>query len=491
MEIEPSYEAIVIGSGIGGLSVGILLAGLGLRPLVCEKNALPGGLMRGYRRAGVDWPVGIHYFGSFGEGEPLRRICDLLGVSKAMAVERMGQGGPIDRYLFGDFRFDLPEGLEPFKQSLTEAFPKDRKTIVTLDENLRKMMALLDRFAFLAPESATLEPALFVPLREQLAAWGASTGLRMVLSVAARWMGMDDRECPLFYHHLALASYLCSSWRLRGSGVELAELLAARLQELGGILSCADPVQSILVEGGRVSGVRLASGREFRSRRVITAIHPKRALTMLPAGTVKSRHGLRIEALAETEGLFAMHALVDADRQPPLLYNLFQLHGESPEMMTDGVFYQLRPGPPGKTLLIAMTSSPFTEWSPWEGTVSGRRGPDYAEAKARLGGRLLKGSEQLLGCLGKAEVIDCYTPLTLRDWMDCPQGAPYGIQRSLRQLPMMKAIQMLAPPGLWFSGQNVVSPGLLGTLLGSLQTLRQVIGPERFTGEVYQRLAGS
>jgi all-trans-retinol 13,14-reductase len=125
MESKRPYDALIIGAGIGGLSAGITLSLLGFRVAVIEKNPLPGGMMRGYRRGGMDCPVGVHYFGSFGEGEPLRRICDFLGVTGRMAVERMGQGGPIDRYLFDDFTFDLPEGVDAFAASLRRAFPED------------------------------------------------------------------------------------------------------------------------------------------------------------------------------------------------------------------------------------------------------------------------------------------------------------------------------------------------------------------------------
>ncbi len=54
MESERPYDAVIIGAGIGGLSAGIVLSLLGHRVAVVEKNPLPGGLMRGYRRAGLD-----------------------------------------------------------------------------------------------------------------------------------------------------------------------------------------------------------------------------------------------------------------------------------------------------------------------------------------------------------------------------------------------------------------------------------------------------
>jgi len=61
-------KALVIGSGIGGLSTAILLAKLDYRVTVIEGSASPGGLMRGYSRQGVDCPVGVHYLGALGRG---------------------------------------------------------------------------------------------------------------------------------------------------------------------------------------------------------------------------------------------------------------------------------------------------------------------------------------------------------------------------------------------------------------------------------------
>ena len=316
MESERPYDALIIGAGIGGLSAGIILSRLGLRVAVIEKNPLPGGMMRGYRRGGMDCPVGVHYFGSFGEGEPLRRICDFLGVTERMAVERMGQGSPIDRYLFDDFTFDLPEGVDAFAASLRQAFPDDRQPIARIIDNLRATLDVQNSFAFFSPAPPLLDSKLYAPLGEYLAGMNCSAGLRSVLGVAARWMGMSESDCPVFYHHFALASYLLSSWRLRGTGAELAEAFVSRFEELGGTLICGDAVTAILPSGAAVGGVRLASGRVLGGSRLVAAIHPKKVIGMLPEGAVKPRHARLVGELAETEGLFALSAAVDAADPP-------------------------------------------------------------------------------------------------------------------------------------------------------------------------------
>jgi all-trans-retinol 13,14-reductase len=488
METKRSFDVLIIGSGIGGLSVGIILSRLGFRTVIIEKNPLPGGLMRGYRREGIACPVGVHYFGSFGAGEPLRRICDYLGVTEGMEVERMGCEGPIDRYLFDDFVFDLPEGLDAFAASLEQAFPDERQSISTIIRNLRATADVQNSFAFFSPSPPFLDGKLFAPLGAYLAGMNCSPGLRSVLGVAARWMGMSEDECPVFYHHFALASYLLSSWRLRGSGSDLAEAFVARFEAMGGTLICGDPVTAILASGAAIEGVRLASGRVLDAFRIVAAIHPKAVLEMLPEGSVKPRHARRIAALAETEGLFAVSAALDAGTHPALPHNIFRLHADRKGAFADGVFYQLRDGREGKNLLVIITKSPYPEWSRWADTTTGRRGPAYAEAKAGRAECLLRDAESIFGTLAGAKVLDAYTPLSLRDWVGSPNGSPYGIVRSMRQLSVAATLSRVTPAGLYFAGQNALSTGVLGTLLGSLQVARQLLGPDRFASEVFERL---
>ena len=489
METEKPFDALILGSGIGGLSTGIILSRLHQRVAVIEKNPLPGGLMRGYVRGGVGCPVGVHYFGAYGPGQPLRRMFDYLGVAEAVAAERMGQGSPIDRFVFDDFTFDLPEGIDAFAAALEEAFPEERRTIATIVGNIRAMADLQNSWAlFSSPALPFPDVDLFQPLAHCLAKLNCSPRLRSVLSVTSSWMGLSEHDCPVIYHHLALASYLLSAWRLKGCGTDLAEAFTARFTGLGGYLICNDPAVEILTDGGMVSGVRLASGRELRGTRIVAAIHPKTALAMLPEGTVAPRQARRIRGLAETESLFSACVALDARTHPELPHNVYRLHTDSAGWITDGVFHQFRASGAGTTLLTMITKSLFSEWHEWEDTTTGRRGAEYRAEKMRRADLLLRKAEEIFGPLNGAQVIDAYTPLTLRDWTSSPCGSPYGIMRSAQQLSVAAALHRRSTSGLFFAGQNALAPGVLGTVLGSFHAVRQMIGHDRFAAEVLESL---
>ena len=62
-----SYDVLVVGAGIGGLTAGALLAKRGLKVLVIEQHYLPGGCASIFRRKGFTFDVGASLFFGFGE----------------------------------------------------------------------------------------------------------------------------------------------------------------------------------------------------------------------------------------------------------------------------------------------------------------------------------------------------------------------------------------------------------------------------------------
>jgi all-trans-retinol 13,14-reductase len=78
-EPQGRFDAIVIGSGMGGLTAAVLLAReAGQRVLVLERHYTPGGYTHSFRRPGFEWDVGVHYIGEVGdERSQLRAILAL------------------------------------------------------------------------------------------------------------------------------------------------------------------------------------------------------------------------------------------------------------------------------------------------------------------------------------------------------------------------------------------------------------------------------
>ena len=68
MASNKRWDAIVIGSGLGGLACAAALAKFNKKVLVLEQAGQAGGLTQSFDHEGWRWDVGIHYLGDFGHG---------------------------------------------------------------------------------------------------------------------------------------------------------------------------------------------------------------------------------------------------------------------------------------------------------------------------------------------------------------------------------------------------------------------------------------
>ncbi len=482
-------NVIVIGAGVGGLSAGILLALLGYHVTIVEKNREAGGLMRSYWRRGIDCPVGVHYVGALEAFEPLGKMFNVLGISVEDLFYRMGMDGVTDRYLFDDFVFDLPVGLDAYENNLRQACPSDNDALDVLMKNLRRIAQRMMAPSFFINQGDPFQNMdQFRPMGDLLDELQASPRLRAILAVPCQLIGVPLNDCPVIFHHMVAAGYLFSSWRLKEGGSRMADVFAARFTELGGKLVLGSTVKRINVVSRKVAGLRLETGVDLPADAIVAAIHPKTVLGLLDEDALRESLRERILSLEETDGVVVVQAGVDAAAHAEIDHNIYRLHYDQKGFIDDGIFYQIRRGDDqGVNLLSIITRSCYRDWSRWENTVTGRRGADYEEKKQVIARDLLKKAAEIFGPLKNPQILDVFTPLTLRDYVNCPEGSCYGVLRSARQLLKIASLNNLPISGFCLAGQNAMAPGLLGSILGSFNAVRKLIGDQRFTGE-FQRL---
>lgn len=485
-------DVLIIGSGIGGISIAIILAKLGYQVTIIEKNRLPGGLMRSYTRKGIECPVGVHYLGSLDNGQILRRFFDYMGVTSEIPVERMGTDGVIDKYFFDSINFnrsdipsnvfDLPEGFDAFELNLRSTFPDEQRQITSIMDNLKyvaKKTHQLDILFSKKIDASILE--LSKPLGKILTELKCSPGLRAVLGVPCSWIGVPLESCPSFYHHIVLATYLFSSWRLKCSGSEMVDAFVKRFESLGGKIIKDSKAKKVLLNSQTVEGVQLKSGQILRAPIVIGAIHPKILLEMLPKGATRPSYKKRILQLENTIGILGLVVEVDAISHREIPYNIFKVDTDKYGNITDLKFYQIKKNEEtGKNILSILIPNKFELWKRWENTVSGRRGGDYLDTKRKKALKLITEAEEIFGALHKVNLIDIYTPLTIRDWVNSPNGSAYGVLRSSQQLLSAELVNRTNVKGLFLAGQSVKAPGIIGSIIGSFITVKLIIGPEEF-----------
>ena len=102
--VQGPYDVIVVGSGMGGLTVAAVLAKHAKkRVLVLERHYTAGGYTHSFKRPGYEWDVGVHYIGEVGERQTLRPAYDYLSSGQ---LQWAPMPAAYDRVYLGDKSYD-------------------------------------------------------------------------------------------------------------------------------------------------------------------------------------------------------------------------------------------------------------------------------------------------------------------------------------------------------------------------------------------------
>lgn len=126
-ELLDHYDTIIIGSGMGSLTTGAILAKEGQKVLIVERHYTAGGFTHVFKRKGYEWDVGIHYIGEVSRpNSVVKRLFDYITNGELKWAD---MGDVYDRIIIGDKAYDFVKGVENFKNMLNEYFPGEEKAI--------------------------------------------------------------------------------------------------------------------------------------------------------------------------------------------------------------------------------------------------------------------------------------------------------------------------------------------------------------------------
>lgn len=121
-------KVIIIGSGLGGLSTGVILAKNGYHVTVLEQGIQIGGCLQCFFRQGAKFETGMHFIGSAGKGQTLDKMMRYLEIDKDVQLSQLDTTG-YDVVALNGKRYKFPNGREAFINQMTEYFPNQHDNL--------------------------------------------------------------------------------------------------------------------------------------------------------------------------------------------------------------------------------------------------------------------------------------------------------------------------------------------------------------------------
>ncbi|HQV23550.1 MAG TPA: NAD(P)/FAD-dependent oxidoreductase, partial [Agitococcus sp.] len=278
--LNGDYDAIVIGSGIGGLTAAACLSHLGYKVAVFEQHYTAGGFTHSYCRNGYEWDVGVHYIGDMGVKTTLaRRLFDFITDEQ---LQWAALDDCYDRIFLGEDHFDLVAGRDNFRNNLIQRFPQEKAAIDEYLVRLNKVASAMQAFTVerMLPKKVAkftklvrdrVQPEYFNrPTRQVLEE--LTSNQTLIAYLTGQWgdNGMMPAESSFMIHALIAKHYMYGGYYPVGGASRMAETIIPQIQKTGGEVFTYAAVERILLENGKAVGVAMKDGTEVRSPIVIS-----------------------------------------------------------------------------------------------------------------------------------------------------------------------------------------------------------------------------
>ncbi|MAA65875.1 MAG: FAD-dependent oxidoreductase [Alteromonadaceae bacterium] len=508
--IDDDYDAIVIGSGIGGLTTAACLSKAGKKVLVLEQHYTAGGFTHSYARNGYEWDVGVHYIGDMGSPNTLaRKLFDYItdGQLKWAPMDET-----YDRFYLGDKIVNLKAGKEQFRASLVEAFPEEEKAIDAYIRLLGKVSSGMQIYTMskLAPTmTAPLvgkAVSLALPRYFNQTTYEVLSGLTdneaLIGAITGQWgdCGVTPKQSSFLIHALIAKHYVHGGYYPVGGASEMANTIIPVIQQGGGDVFTYADVTNILVENGRACGVRMADGHEIRSELIISNAGVINTFeTLLPEAAVRKsgypRTRQTIQPSMSHIGLYIGFKGTAAELGlPKTNFWIYpdEHHDRNVERFLDNtdsefpVVYISFPSAkdpsylsryPDTATVEIVAPTTYDMFAQWKDDTWGKRGEEYEQLKQVVTDRLLeKLYEKLPQLRGKVDYVEASTPLSTDWFCRYSRGEIYGLDHTPERFDQTWLRPKTRIPGLYLTGQDILTCGVVGAMIGGLVTTLSIQG---------------
>lgn len=506
-----TYDAIIIGSGLGGLSCGSYLALNGWKVLVLEKHNVSGGYASSFKRGDFTFDVCLHMLNGVAKGERMYTLFEWCGVADRIKFKKLNYFG---RVIFPEHDFRLPNnGLKDIVSVLENQFPHEKTGINSLFEEMEKIyedqikfsassMPLWLKLAFFPLLYRSLFPVVKKTSSQLLDKHINDEKLRAIIYANWLFYGLPPSKLNITYGVLPNISYwMKGAYYPEGGNQVIPDAFVDVIKENGGEIVFNREVSRIITEGNVAVGVETSKGDNYKGNVIVSNISPHDTFgRLIDSELIPQKLRNRTNEMELSGSHFIVYLGLGEEFTAGLTnredYEFFVSdtydhdldYQWSMNCEVDKASYELvlysnveSSTAKGNKYIIGLTQNQsYAYWQKFEADYFARNKEEYKKEKERMAKILIKRAERIIPDISQhIEVIEIATPLTLKRFTSNPMGASYGwanlVTQSnpLQRSPQKTPIKNLYLSSAWtFPGEGQTATvrcgyGLGKTLIGN------------------------
>lgn len=470
-----NYDAIVIGSGISGLTISLILAKEGKKVALFERDQEIAPLIRPYKRKGCECIPGFHITGWIDDGEVLAAFFKYLNISDGVERELYETG-------FGDIvvglnKYHIPRGFDNVEKSLLSYFPENTQAV----RNYMRLIKEINEQSFYFNHQLT--PNLksnreFISsdnctLAERLKQFDASQELIDLLGTFTNFLiGSKADEIPFVMHAFVAGGFYRSPGIFTING--LNRLLANFKRELarfGVDLFTNSEVDEILIGNDKkVTGVKTLDGNQYFSSTIIASFNPKLLKEKVKQDILRPVYRRRLDEAENTFGMYVAFYKIEGDKDIEI--DKLVYYNESLDVNL-GTASNIS----GENKVFCVFLADNDKNTPLDIPERKKR----AEEKLALLESIVY--NEIPGLQGNMILLDFVKPWSFERYTKTINGSAYGIKQTINSIGFQHRVPV---NGLYLVGQAIY-PGFLGSMLSSFSLACELLDADEFWPRVINR----
>lgn len=487
------YDAVIIGSGLGGLLSAVLLAKEGLHVAVIEQNKQVGGCLQTFSFEKKVFDSCVHYIGAMEEGQTQNRIFRYAGIMDDLRLKKLDTNG-FDKIIFGNDPevFPQAQGLDNFTAQLLPHFEGSVAALKYYQDTLRKVA---DSFPLYHLRNGNAFE------KEAVSHWHMDDVMRNIPDEKLQHVLMGNNllyaghrdKTPFYVHALVSKSYIDSACKCVGGSSQISKLLWKKLQEYGGVIFRNERVVKLEETGGIITHAVTEKGNHYAGKQFIANVHPAMVLQWTDSSLIKPIYRKRIAAAENSVSAFMVNIVLKPGFVPHRNHNIYwnrTTDSYAAVQYNNGEWpanYALYFGEDAQQEGFSDTVAVLTymhaqEFEPWLHTrnitaqPSGREEAYHAFKEAKAQKLIDVVAERYPELKEGIQSWQIATPLTFRDYMGSPEGSIYGIMADVNNPAQTQVPVRTKIPNLLLAGQNIGMHGVLGVSINAIAACGELVG---------------